>query len=1164
MVWRVARGLGPGSGRRHRRRLGRRRGQVGRFAGELLDLGGCHHLDGRGRVVGDGRLEQLERAVSRERAGRLERLLADLDPLGALGPSVGGRDGGQVFGAADRRDQRERDRGHGEVVRGEGGPRCDQRWLACAVQGLEGRARHQRLRIGAQRLEQRNRVFGGEVRGGGGGRLAVEEVVARGGLRRELDPVLEAEAHSASERDSADARRGVAQAGADRGLVLGAGVGRGRHHRDQRPERRVSHVVIAGTHRTRARAAERRQTRDGPQSPEHAGCSRGDVGVALAAEDVPQDRDPGRVVTFQAAQAAHREQPHHRIARGDCGADEVREPARQRHLSQGVGGAPRNLGRLVLEPGHDPPQERRAQLVRQLCLGRHPPPPQTHGGQQGLAADLDGPVVQRGDDQLDRRQVVRSARLGEGVERFAAESGWPFGGHDRLEGRHRRRVAELSQGEHQLVADGEVLLGREPLDQERGEAGVADAPDGLRAAGANRGVLDSQQVAPPGGVGLAQVFLGEDLRQGVPGGRGRAQGGGEREGSEQRAHGGPPGRGRTIPPRSGSCLTLAPVTADATTQSRIRANWARTLTAAGFDPDCEDTLATLRPPSDPPAVGADDVVTLADPSAAPRSSAGGALSVASASDLELGELLGEGGMGLVHRAHQPSLARDVAVKTLRPERAHHEAAFLAEAQITAALDHPNVVPVHALGRTDQGELYLAMKRVSGEPWSSLVRRDPPEASPSALRRHLDVLGRVVDAVAYAHDRGIVHRDLKPENVMVGAYGQVYVVDWGLALCLSDLEDAAARAALCKPAGTPAYMAPEQAAGEGELSAATDVYLLGAILYELLTGQPPHRGGTIVSTLFAAVQNHVFPLEPNWAAPSELVEIATRCLLTEPAARYESAAGLRVALERFLSGEAAREEAKRRIGAAEQILATLAPPEDLLAGGSGSPAYAPLLEAESHVQAALQGWPQSQAAAELRLRVAESLACTALGADDLALAGSFLERLEAWSDVSALRAELERRRRETDPELLIALDQARQRTAQAASAGLLAAAAATIWIGIVMRIESLPMARWDDDGHPAWAVVLVASVLAIPLQAALLGCVRWLEPGRRRVYSATQALVAAMFVLSLGAMIVGAWRSWGLTQGPWWALLFLLPLVLYRGTLGGLRDPRVRSLVDTDA
>jgi hypothetical protein len=250
-------------------------------------------------------------------------------------------------------------------------------------------------------------------------------------------------------------------------------------------------------------------------------------------------------------------------------------------------------------------------------------------------------------------------------------------------------------------------------------------------------------------------------------------------------------------------------------------------------------------------------------------------------------------MGVVFAARQASVDRAVAVKMVHPEMSQDEdvrAKFLTEAVVTGDLDHPNIVPVHDLGCSEEGALFYAMKQVKGTSWEEAIRTTD-EAE------NIEILLKVCDAVAFAHDKGVVHRDLKPENVMLGDYGEVLVMDWGLAA--SALAEGKAER-LCGdsgPAGTPAYMAPEMAQCEIEkIGPASDVYLLGGILYEIVTGLVPHQGKDVFDCIYRAMLNEIQPTDRK----GELVDIAIKAMATEPGERYENVKAFQQAIRDYRS------------------------------------------------------------------------------------------------------------------------------------------------------------------------------------------------------------------------------------------------------------------------
>lgn len=262
-------------------------------------------------------------------------------------------------------------------------------------------------------------------------------------------------------------------------------------------------------------------------------------------------------------------------------------------------------------------------------------------------------------------------------------------------------------------------------------------------------------------------------------------------------------------------------------------------------------------------------------------------------DYELLDLIGQGGVGVVYTARQASIDRTVAIKMLRDEyrsRNEHQEKFLAEAILTGELDHPNIVPIYDLGRNSSGELFYSMKNVVGTPWDRVIGQ-------KSTRENIDILLKVSDAVAFAHSRSVVHRDLKPENVMLGSFGEVLVMDWGIAVATEGFRRTSSILRSQAMGGTPAYMAPELATGPiGEIGPAADVYLLGAILFEILTGSPPHYGNNVMECVRNAAENII----RETTVTGELMEIAIRAMATLPRRRFRSVQAFQAAIRLYQS------------------------------------------------------------------------------------------------------------------------------------------------------------------------------------------------------------------------------------------------------------------------
>ena len=313
---------------------------------------------------------------------------------------------------------------------------------------------------------------------------------------------------------------------------------------------------------------------------------------------------------------------------------------------------------------------------------------------------------------------------------------------------------------------------------------------------------------------------------------------------------------------------------------------------------------------------------------------------------ELQGELGHGGMGRVYAARDPDLRRTVAVKVLLPDRRGSAGSirrFVAEAQVTSQLQHPNIVPVYELGSGAQGEVFFAMKKVEGrslrDVLAALRRGDDDARRHWTRHRLLTTFVQVCHAVAYAHQRGVLHRDLKPENVMLGPFGEVLVMDWGIARVLGERESVTSswggeddvriervpmrRTATGSAMGTLGYMSPEQLDGRvTDLDPRTDVWSLGAVLFEVLTLSRAWTGGPM--EIVRRVQQDPPPdprrRSPRQSVGDEIAEITMQAMARAPAERFSSAAELGEAVEGFLEGSRRREEAARQLEAGRRAWA----------------------------------------------------------------------------------------------------------------------------------------------------------------------------------------------------------------------------------------------------
>ena len=287
--------------------------------------------------------------------------------------------------------------------------------------------------------------------------------------------------------------------------------------------------------------------------------------------------------------------------------------------------------------------------------------------------------------------------------------------------------------------------------------------------------------------------------------------------------------------------------------------------------------------------------------ASPLPATGAATMLGEFGDYELLEEIGRGGQGVVFRAKQKSLNRTVALKVIglgQWSTKAHLKRFRREAEAAASLDHPSIVPIYEVGERD-GSCYFSMKLIEGGQLDEVVSRNP-----MSIRQAAQLIAKVARTVYYAHEHGILHRDIKPGNILLDQKGEPHLTDFGLARLL---ESESTITRTLEVMGTPSYMAPEQAAGETTgLTHATDVYGLGAVLYQLLTGHPPFAGGTTYETIKLLLETE--PRHPrlwNRKVDRDLSTICLRCLEKDPSGRYASALALAEDLERWLKHEPVR-------------------------------------------------------------------------------------------------------------------------------------------------------------------------------------------------------------------------------------------------------------------
>lgn len=380
----------------------------------------------------------------------------------------------------------------------------------------------------------------------------------------------------------------------------------------------------------------------------------------------------------------------------------------------------------------------------------------------------------------------------------------------------------------------------------------------------------------------------------------------------------------------------------------------------------------------------------------------------------------EGGFGEVWQGAQNSLGRTIAIKRLRDEiykdtqhdptvQRYYEESFLREAIVTARLEHPNIVPIYDFGLDSTGKPLIAMKLVKGRPWGEMIKANRKLGVDDFMMIHLPILISVCQAVAFAHSKGILHRDLKPSQVMVGEFNEVLLMDWGLALVfdhsITPLETCKGAKAVKlttretsgNPAGTISFMAPEQTLEHGDgLGTWTDIYLLGGILYYLLTGFPPHHSPESSAAFLHAKMGYVEPpleLVKGKPIPLDLAEIAMKAMAPEKEDRLKTVHEFIVALERFLVSADHRKQSRDLVEQAEEKFEE--------AGSS----YARIGQSMALVERAIGLWPANPSGAQLKQSIYKRFTELALKNNDLIMAKTQVEQMEESPEKTLLTAKV---------------------------------------------------------------------------------------------------------------------------------------------------------------
>jgi eukaryotic-like serine/threonine-protein kinase len=503
--------------------------------------------------------------------------------------------------------------------------------------------------------------------------------------------------------------------------------------------------------------------------------------------------------------------------------------------------------------------------------------------------------------------------------------------------------------------------------------------------------------------------------------------------------------------------------------------------------------------------------------------------------LELLGTIGEGGMGVVRLGQQLALGREVAVKSLKAEHKKDEGLMLKllrEAWVTGGLEHPNIIPVYDIALEPDGTPLIILKKIEGVDWGTLMHdaRTVRErfGEGDLLEWNLRTFMQVCNAVRFAHVRRVLHRDLKPENVMIGQFGEVYVVDWGIAVSLEN--DGTGRLPLASEAlemaGTPLYMAPEMLGGkESRLSERTDVYLLGAILCEIVSGEPPHCGETTMEIISSIIESE--PKLPE-DAPAELVRIVRCAMDPDPDARFENADQVRLAVQGFLQ----HRDASRLAHRAEERLVEL---EHLLAKQTSAKAEPEDRESIYHVfgecrfgfRHALEVWPGNDQAERALDRAVEAMIGYELAQSEPEAARALLSEMDRVPPELAQRVALARANKDREEAQLRALSDDHDPTVGRRTRFFVASIVGALW-----SLTPLGGAIWVEL-HPGEFTAATDVLVGLGFLGVLLGLGVWARESMMR--TAINRRLSYGAVLAVCSHVISSGLAWALDGSIWHAI-----------------------------